>query len=117
MILGRFEATCFLLLGLGSSGHVGPMAERAETDGADFVVLGERGVYEVLVTGEDVYDVLDNGLLGVESMSLSFHQAIVGSEHWAKMAAELEARARKNMATMMFMAKGPEMSKEEAERG
>jgi hypothetical protein len=33
------------------------------------------------------------------------------------MSAELEADARKNMATMMFMAKGLEMSKEEAERG
>jgi hypothetical protein len=49
------------------------MAERAEAYGADLVVLGERSVYEVLVTEEDVYDVLDDGLLGVESMSLSFH--------------------------------------------
>jgi hypothetical protein len=33
------------------------------------------------------------------------------------MAAETEAGARKNMATMMFRAKGPEMLKEEAEGG
>jgi hypothetical protein len=70
---GPGEIWRLLLLVLGSSGHVVPMTEGAETDGADFVVLGERGVYEVLVTEEDVYDVLDDDFLGVESMSLSFH--------------------------------------------
>jgi hypothetical protein len=58
-------------MALGNEGDGGPMAESAEADGADFAVLGKQGVYEVLVTEEDAYDVLEDGFLGVESMLLS----------------------------------------------